>query len=62
MLGIAGFVLSPTFTVTLVMAQTLFPQRLAMTSGLMVGFNLGAGGIGVTLLGMIADRWGCQRQ
>jgi hypothetical protein len=29
-----------------------------MASGMMVGFTISAGGIGVTLLGMIADTWG----
>jgi FSR family fosmidomycin resistance protein-like MFS transporter len=29
-----------------------------MASGLMVGFAVGTGGVGVTLLGTIADRWG----
>ena len=40
------------------MAQTLLPQRLGVASGLMVGFTIGAGGVGVTLLGKIADTWG----
>jgi FSR family fosmidomycin resistance protein-like MFS transporter len=29
-----------------------------MASGMMVGFTISAGGIGVTLLGAIADGWG----
>jgi FSR family fosmidomycin resistance protein-like MFS transporter len=29
-----------------------------MASGMMVGFTISAGGIGVTLLGAIADTWG----
>jgi FSR family fosmidomycin resistance protein-like MFS transporter len=29
-----------------------------MASGMMVGFTMSAGGLGVTLLGMIADTWG----
>ena len=57
-LGIAGMVLISTFSVTVVMAQTLLPQNLAMAAGLMVGFAIGTGGIGVTLLGTIADTWG----
>ena len=32
--------------------------HLGMASGLMVGFAIGTGGIGVTLLGMVADTWG----
>jgi FSR family fosmidomycin resistance protein-like MFS transporter len=29
-----------------------------MASGLIVGFAIGTGGIGVTLLGVVADHWG----
>jgi len=57
-LGIAGMLLISTFSVTVVMAQVLLPQHLAMAAGLMVGFSVGTGGIGVTVLGMIADHWG----
>ncbi|MGB9627056.1 MAG: MFS transporter [Thermodesulfobacteriota bacterium] len=57
-LGLAGMALISTFSVTVVMAQALLPQRLGVASGLMVGFAIGTGGIGVTLLGMIADHFG----
>ncbi|OGP90370.1 MAG: hypothetical protein A2156_00120 [Deltaproteobacteria bacterium RBG_16_48_10] len=57
-LAIAGMVLSSSFGVTVVMAQTILPERLGMVSGLMVGFAIGTGGVGVTLLGAIADHWG----
>ena len=57
-LGIAGMVLLSTFALTTVMAQALLPQHLGMASGMMVGFTISAGGIGVTLLGAIADHWG----
>jgi len=57
-LGIAGMLLISTFTLTTVMAQALLPQHLGMASGMMVGFTISAGGIGVTLLGAIADHWG----
>jgi FSR family fosmidomycin resistance protein-like MFS transporter len=58
LLGIAGMVLLSTFALTTVMAQTLLPQHLGMASGMMVGFTISAGGIGVTVLGTIADTWG----
>jgi FSR family fosmidomycin resistance protein-like MFS transporter len=58
LLGITGMVLTSTFALTTVMAQILLPHHLGMASGMMVGFTLSAGGIGVTLLGMIADTWG----
>jgi FSR family fosmidomycin resistance protein-like MFS transporter len=57
-LAVSGMMLSSTFTVTIVMAQGLLPSHLGMVSGLMIGFAIGAGGIGVTLLGTIADHWG----
>jgi FSR family fosmidomycin resistance protein-like MFS transporter len=58
LLGTAGMVLISTFALTTVMAQALLPQRLGIASGMMVGFTISAGGIGVTLLGTIADTWG----
>jgi FSR family fosmidomycin resistance protein-like MFS transporter len=57
-LGIAGFVLLSSFALSTLMGQELLPQHLGMASGLMVGFTISAGGIGVTLLGVIADTWG----
>lgn len=57
-LGVLGMVLISTFTVTIVMAQQLLPRNLGVASGLMVGFAIGTGGIGVTLLGIIADHYG----
>jgi len=57
-LGIAGMVLISSFALTTVMGQALLPQHLGMASGMMVGFTISAGGVGVTLLGIIADAWG----
>ncbi len=57
-LGFQGMVLISTFSVTVVMAQKILPHRLGIASGLMVGFAIGAGGIGVTLLGFVADHYG----
>jgi len=58
LLGILGMVLISTFGLTTVMAQAILPHHLGMASGMMVGFTISAGGIGVTLLGTIADTWG----
>jgi FSR family fosmidomycin resistance protein-like MFS transporter len=57
-LGLQGMLLISTFAVTVVMAQKLLPARLGIASGLMVGFAIGTGGIGVTVLGIIADNFG----
>jgi FSR family fosmidomycin resistance protein-like MFS transporter len=53
-----GMLLISTFTVTIVMAQQLLPNDLGIASGLMVGFAIGTGGLGVTILGAIADHFG----
>jgi FSR family fosmidomycin resistance protein-like MFS transporter len=58
LLGILGMILISSFTLTTVMAQAILPHHLGMASGMMVGFTISAGGIGVTLLGTIADAWG----
>jgi len=58
LLGMAGMVLISSFALTTVMGQAVLPQHLGMASGMMVGFTMSAGGIGVTLLGTIADHWG----
>jgi MFS transporter, FSR family, fosmidomycin resistance protein len=57
-LAIIGMSLICTHPVTVVIAQTLLPQHLGTASGLTVGFAVGTGGVGVTLLGMVADAWG----
>ncbi|MDW7712173.1 MAG: MFS transporter [Deferrisomatales bacterium] len=57
-LGVFGAVLISTFTVTVVMAHELLPRNRGVASGLVVGLAIGTGGIGVTLLGMVADRFG----
>lgn len=56
--GIAGFVLVSTYSVTVVFGQELMPKLLGIASGLMMGFAIGTGGIGATVLGRIADVWG----
>ena len=55
---VLGTILISTFSVTVVMGQNLLPGSLGVASGLLVGFAIGAGGIGVTLLGVIADHFG----
>ncbi len=58
LLGALGFVLISTFSVSVVLAQAYLPRRLGMASGLIVGFAIGTGGLGVALLDWVADRWG----
>jgi FSR family fosmidomycin resistance protein-like MFS transporter len=58
LLGAVGFVLVSTFSVSVVLAQAYLPRNLGMASGLIVGFAIGAGGVGVALLGWMADHLG----
>lgn len=54
----AGFAIIATFSVTVVFAQELAPNNVGLASGIMMGFAVGMGGVGVVILGAIADRWG----
>ncbi|WP_158509609.1 MFS transporter [Limnochorda pilosa] len=58
LVAVAGFFLTSSFPVTIVFGQELLPSRLGTATGLMLGAAVGTGGFGVTLLGMVADRWG----
>jgi len=53
-----GFFTLSSFAVTVVYAQRLLPRNLSLAAGLMIGFGVGAGGIGATLMGHIADIYG----
>jgi FSR family fosmidomycin resistance protein-like MFS transporter len=57
-LAAAGFVLVSSFSVTVALGQAYMPRRLGTAAGLVVGFAIGTGGIGVALLGWVADHWG----
>jgi FSR family fosmidomycin resistance protein-like MFS transporter len=57
-LAALGVVLVSTFTVAVVLGQAYMPRNLGMASGLIVGFAIGAGGVGATALGWVADHWG----
>jgi FSR family fosmidomycin resistance protein-like MFS transporter len=60
LLAVIGACLSPMFSVTLVIAQSLMKGRLGVTAGLMTGLGIGAGGLGVIALGKVADVWGVE--
>jgi FSR family fosmidomycin resistance protein-like MFS transporter len=57
-LAALGFVMVSTFTVSVVLGQAYLPRNPGMASGLIVGFAIGAGGVGVTALGWLADHFG----
>ena len=58
MAALTGGTIISSFSVSIVMAQELFPDRVATASGAIAGFAIGTGGIGVTLLGAVADQFG----
>ncbi|WOF16875.1 MFS transporter [Methanoplanus sp. FWC-SCC4] len=50
-----GYLLWSTFSVTIAMSHELAPKGTGTVSGLMLGFAVGAGGLGVAITGYIAD-------
>ncbi len=57
-LALLGFTIISTFAITVVFGQELLPENVGLASGLMLGFAVGMGGVGTTLLGWVADHWG----
>jgi len=54
----AGFLVVSTFTTTLVMTQDYMPRSLGLASGLNLGLAFGMGGLGASILGVVADHFG----
>ena len=57
LLALTGLALISSFATTLIMAQEMMPGYVGMASGLTIGFSVGMGGVGVTILGYIADHF-----
>nr|WP_134705074.1 MFS transporter [Ammoniphilus sp. YIM 78166] len=55
---VMGFILLSSFSVSVVYAQELFPGRVGMVSGLIVGLAFGLGALGSVILGKMADIYG----
>ncbi|MFH0968411.1 MAG: MFS transporter [Methanobacteriota archaeon] len=53
-----GFFLWSSFAVTIAMSHELMPSQIGLISGLFLGVAMGAGGIGVSISGIIADHAG----
>lgn len=53
-----GFFILSSFAVTVVYMQMLLPRNVSLASGLTIGFGVGAGGIGATFFGVLADHVG----
>lgn len=54
----AGFCIIGSFATTIILAQCMMPNNVGMASGLTIGFSVGLGGFGVTILGFLADNYG----
>lgn len=50
-----GFIFTSSFSVTVVYAQELVPNKVGLVSGLIVGLAFGMGAIGSVLFGILAD-------
>ncbi|KMY53952.1 Fosmidomycin resistance protein [Bacillus sp. FJAT-27231] len=50
-----GFILLSSFSVAVVYAQELIPNKIGMASGLIVGLAFGMGAIGAVVFGVLAD-------
>lgn len=57
-LALAGACLLASFSVTVVAAQEIISHNAAMASGLMLGFGIGTGGLGVGMIGLLAEHKG----
>ena len=57
---LTGLFLGPSHTLLLVSGQRRFPQRMAMISGIFLGFTFLSGGGGAWLLGLLSDRIGLE--
>lgn len=55
--ALAGFFIVGSFATTIVLAQSMMPNNVGMASGLTIGFSVGLGGFGVTIMGLIADAY-----
>nr|WP_209122175.1 MFS transporter [Alkalihalobacillus sp. BA299] len=58
LLGVIGFIILSSFSVTVVYAQVLVPGKIGTVSGLIVGLAFGMGAIGSVALGWFADLFG----
>lgn len=55
-----GFFVLSSFVVTVVYGQMMLPNNIGLASGLMIGFAVGAGGVGATFMGWLSDRFGVE--
>lgn len=58
LLGLIGFFIMLSFSVTVVYAQELVPSKIGTMAGLTVGLAFGMGAIGAVVIGMLMDQIG----
>jgi FSR family fosmidomycin resistance protein-like MFS transporter len=55
LLALVGAMVVASYTVTVVMGQEYLPSRVGVASGVTLGLAIGMGGVGASVLGIIAD-------
>ena len=58
LVALTGLTLISSFATTVILSHEMMPGNLGMASGLTIGFSIGLGGIGATILGYVADHFG----
>ena len=58
LMSFAGMALLASFSPAVLIAQGLIPKNQGMASGIILGFAIGIGGLGVSVTGAIADAYG----
>lgn len=59
--GIAGLLIGAPHSIVVLMAQSMLPGRMALASGLVLGFMFAAGATGSFVTGVLADRIGLEQ-
>jgi MFS transporter, FSR family, fosmidomycin resistance protein len=57
LLVLVGAMVVASYTVTVVMGQEYLPGRVGVASGVTLGLAIGMGGVGASVLGIVADRF-----
>ncbi len=58
LLPVAGFTVGSVYSSLIILAQRIFPGRMALASGLVLGFMFASGAIGAMISGVMADNLG----
>jgi FSR family fosmidomycin resistance protein-like MFS transporter len=57
LLALVGAMVVASYTVTVVMGQEYLPNRVGVASGVTLGLAIGMGGVGASILGIVADHF-----